>query len=163
MHPIENIIETSLERIKNLVDVSTVVGAPVTAPEGTMLLPVSKITLGFMSGGGEYGERSAKKGAYELSDGAKYPFTGAATVGMSLKPTAFLSVEQGNVRVIPAAPNGAVDKLADLVPQVLKSIEKLAYAMVDNAAEKCENNKNSEDKCGRSDTVADSKAVRYEH
>lgn len=160
MHPIENIIETSLERIKRLIDVSTVVGAPITASADTLLIPVSKITLGFTSGGGEYGDaQNNKKSVYDTPQNG-FPFTGAAAVGLSLKPTAFLSVEQGNVRVIPASPSGAVDKLTDLVPQVLKSIEKFAAAMVDNAAEKCENN-NDKDGVGATTPVG-YEAVQYE-
>lgn len=144
MHPIENIIEGSIEQIKRMVDVNTVIGDAITAADGTLLLPVSRVSIGFAVGGGEYGEaeggRTCRRRVDEPSESdARYPFTGATTVGMSLKPLAFLSVEQGNVRVIPAAPESAVDKLADLVPQVLKSMERFISAAVDKNDKKCEN------------------------
>ncbi len=143
MHPIENIIESSIESIKRMVDVNTVIGEPITAADGTLLLPVSRVSIGFAIGGGEYGESDAGK-CRRGGDGAdktdpRYPFTGAATVGMSLKPLAFLTVEQGSVRVIPAAPESAVDKLADLVPQVLRGIERFAAEILDKSGKKCEN------------------------
>ena len=144
MHPIENIIESSMEHIKRMVDVNTVIGDAVTAADGTLLLPVSRVSIGFAVGGGEYGEAGGKHKCHRQSDPAseadvRYPFTGATTVGMSLKPLAFLSVEQGNVRVIPAAPESAVDKLADLVPQFLKGLERLLSSAVDKTDKKCEN------------------------
>lgn len=144
MHPIENIIESSIESIKRLVDVNTVIGDAVTTADGTLLLPVSRVCVGFAVGGGEYGECELKKKCRRQSEDfagedARYPFTGAATVGMSLKPLAFLSVEQGSVRVLPASPESAADKLVDLVPQFIRSIEHFASEMLDNMNKKCEN------------------------
>lgn len=144
MHPIENIIESSIEQIKRMADVNTVIGDAIPAPDGTLLLPVSRVSLGFAIGGGEYGEgepQSRYRGRSEADTeaDARFPFSGAATVGMSLKPLAFLAVEQGNVRVIPAAPESAVDKLTDLVPQLLKSMERFISAAVDKTDKKCEN------------------------
>lgn len=55
MHPIENIMQTSMTQIKNMVDVNTIVGSPIMTEGETMVLPVSKVSLGFLSGGGEYG------------------------------------------------------------------------------------------------------------
>jgi sporulation protein YtfJ len=144
MHPIENIIESSIDRIKRMTDVNTVIGEAITAADGTLLLPVSRVSLGFAVGGGEYGGTEASSRCRSRSESpadadSRYPFTGAATVGMSLKPLAFLSVEQGNVRVIPAAPESAVDKLADLVPQFIKGMERILSAAVDKTDKKCEN------------------------
>lgn len=143
MHPIENIIESSIEQIKRIVDVNTVIGDAITAADGTLLLPVSRVSIGFAVGGGEYGEAESRRACRRQSESAeadvRYPFTGATAVGMSLKPLAFLSVEQGNVRVIPASPESAVDKLADLVPQFLKGLERLLSSSVDKMGKKCEN------------------------
>ena len=152
MHPIENIIESSMERIKRLVDVNTVVGDPIAAENDTVLLPVSKVSIGFVVGGGEYGGgKEQKKCAqcHEQESGAesRFPFAGGTTVGMSLKPMAFLAVEQGNVRIIPASPDCALDKLADFVPQALKSLDKIASAMVDKLGKKCENKARTQPHC----------------
>ena len=144
MHSIENIIESSIEQIKRMVDVNTVIGDAVTTADGTMLLPVSRVCIGFATGGGEYeaGDKRSRCARSSENSGisdANYPFSGATAVGMSLKPLAFLSVEQGNVRVLPAAPESALDKLADLVPQMLKAVERFASEMLDNRSKKCEN------------------------
>ena len=133
MHPIENIIETAMDRIKRMTDVSTVIGEPIAAGGGTVLLPVSKVSLGFIAGGGEYGEGGRRP------DELAHPFAGGTTVGMCIKPTAFLSVEDGSVRVLSAAPASTLDRLTELLPGLLRSLERAALAMVDNQAEKCEN------------------------
>ena len=144
MHPIENIIKTSMEEINRMVDVNTVIGDPIDTGCGTVLLPVSRVSLGFTIGGGEYGSGSMKKPCYDAESGSHYPFAGVSAVGMCLKPMAFLSMEQGNVRVLPASPSCLTDRLADLVPQVLKSLDKHMTAVVDNIGKKCENSNNKE-------------------
>ena len=138
MHPIENIMQTSMDRINRLVDVNTVIGDAVDTGCGTVLLPVSKVSLGFTVGGGEYDMKTGCR--RDGAEGSKYPFAGLSAVGMSLKPLAFVSVEQGSVRVLPASVTCAADRLADIVPQVLKSIDRLVNAVVDNMTKKCENN-----------------------
>lgn len=145
MHPIENIIKTSMEEINSMVDVNTVIGDPIDTGCGTVLLPVSKVSLGFTIGGGEYGSMSGtKKPCFDGESGGHFPFAGVSAVGMCLKPMAFLSMEQGNVRVLPASSSGFTDRLADLVPQVLKSLDKHMSAVVDNIGKKCENSTDKE-------------------
>ncbi len=140
MHPIENIIETSMQQIKRMTEVNTVIGTPVDTGGGTVLLPVSKVTLGFVVGGGEYGSPSGTSPKHcGGAEADRFPFAGESTVGMSLKPLAFVTVEQGNVRVLPASPAGAVDKLTDFVPQMLKTLDRFASALIDKLNKKCEN------------------------
>lgn len=146
MHPIENIIKTSMEEINRMADVNTVIGEPIDTGAGTVLLPVSKVSLGFTVGGGEYGSMSGtKKAAQQDAENSHFPFASLSAVGMCLKPMAFVTVEQGNVRVLPAAANCPTDRLTDLVPQVLKSLDRLATAMVDKLAKKCENRENNDE------------------
>lgn len=74
MHPIENIMQTSMEQIKRMVDVNTVVGNPIVTAGNTMILPVSKLSLAFLVGGGEYGHMcSAKKAADEANRDSPFP------------------------------------------------------------------------------------------
>lgn len=83
MHPIENIMQTSMEQIKRMVDVNTVVGNPIVTAGNTMILPVSKLSLAFLVGGGEYGHMcSAKKAADEANRDSRFPFAGTSAVGM---------------------------------------------------------------------------------
>ncbi|MBO4879014.1 MAG: GerW family sporulation protein [Clostridia bacterium] len=151
MHPIENIMQTSMEQIKRMVDVNTVIGDPIATGENTVLLPVSKVSLGFIVGGGEYGSTSGtKRNDRDASPGGHFPFAGESTVGMSLRPMAFVTVEQGNVRVLPAAPVCLADRFADIIPQMLKSLDRLTTAVIDNLTKKCENSDN-ENCCGESE------------
>ncbi|MBQ5488472.1 MAG: hypothetical protein IIT70_06430 [Clostridia bacterium] len=147
MHPIENIMQNSMESINRLADVNTVIGEPIDAGMGTVLLPVSKVSLGFTVGGGEYGSRGGTKAKDPSPCEGEFPFAGVSAVGMCLKPMAFVTMEQGNIRVLPAQPDCPGDRIADLVPQVLKSIDRLLTAVVDNMAKKCENSR--DESCGK--------------
>ena len=93
MHPIENIMQTSMEQIKRMVDVNTVVGNPIVTAGNTMILPVSKLSLAFLVGGGEYGHMcSAKKAADEANRDSRFPFAGTSAVGMCITPLALKSL-----------------------------------------------------------------------
>lgn len=124
-HPIENIMQSSMEHIKRLADVDTVIGTPFHTEDGTLILPVSKVTLGAVVGGGEYAMTPAKRCAAEARCEGGYPFMGASAVGMSLTPLAFLSVREGGVRVLPARQDCAADRLVDLLPQFMETAERL--------------------------------------
>ena len=78
-HPIENILSTAMENLKAMIDVDTVVGKPVVTADGVTVIPISKVSFGFASGGGEY----------------------SAGAGVSLSPAAFLLVGNGQIRCIP--------------------------------------------------------------
>lgn len=140
MHPIENIMKSAMEEIKAMVDVNTIVGAPILTGDETMILPVSKVSLGFLSGGGEYSTDSGKpvrKSGTALDNeangdeaGRRYPFAGTAVAGMSLTPMAFLSVNAGCVKVLPAQYKNSWDRVIDLLPEAVCAVER----MVCNAA-----------------------------
>lgn len=138
MHPIENIMQTSMEQIKRMVDVNTVVGNPIVTAGNTMILPVSKLSLAFLVGGGEYGHMcSAKKAADEANRDSRFPFAGTSAVGMCITPLAFITEEQGNVRVMPADRKSSTDRLVDMIPQVLKCVEKLINTGIELLNKKC--------------------------
>lgn len=152
MHPIENIIDSSIEQIKKMIDVSTVIGTPIASGSDTMILPVSKVSVGFVVGGGEYGKMaSAKQAAFLLNEqkGEKnncerFPFAGTAAVGMCLKPLSFVAIENNDIRILPASQDGASDRIMDLLPRMLKSLEKLINTSIDCIKQKCDCNENSE-------------------
>lgn len=99
MHPIENIMQTAMSEIKEMVDVNTVVGDPVVSTDGSTIIPISKVSFGFVSGGGEYGD--AKDGNQENE--SKYPFSGGAGSGICITPVGFLVVSEGDVRLLPVS------------------------------------------------------------
>ena len=103
---LETLIKQALDNLSELVDVNAVIGKPIDAADGTKIIPISKVTLGYLTGGGEYGE----KGKYNLY--ADYPFTGASGAVVSLKPSAFL-VNKGNDFKIIQAPGDIYDKIME--------------------------------------------------
>ncbi len=138
-HPIENIMQSSMEHIKALADVNTVIGSPIMTDDNTMILPVSKVALGMLVGGGEYLAASVpKKSSVEINCSGSYPFIGASTLGMSLTPLAFLTVSEGNVRVLPAKQDCAADRLVELLPQVMDMAERLIRELGGNCRSKSE-------------------------
>lgn len=131
-HPIENIMHSTMEELKSIVDVNTIVGTPIIAGNENILLPVSKVSLGFISGGGEYSSRTASeknaiKKAGEAFDKAdeRYPFAGTAVAGMSLTPMGFVSVNNGNVKVLPAQFDSTLDRAVAQIPEIANMIYSL--------------------------------------
>lgn len=124
-HPIENIMQSSMEHIKRLADVNTVIGNPIITEDNTMILPVSKVTLGMIVGGGEYSASQDDRKRSDVIVNNDYPFIGASTLGMSLTPLAFLAVQNGNVRVLPAKQDCASERLIDFIPQIIDMAERV--------------------------------------
>ncbi len=135
-HPIENIMKTSMEQIKEMVDVNTIIGSAILTDQENMILPVSKVSLGFLSGGGEYGAASPVRRSGEALDGndIRYPFAGTSVVGMSLTPMAFLAVNNNEVKVHPANYSCSVDRLIELLPN---SIERIIQQCKCNQKSSC--------------------------
>lgn len=129
-HPIEGLMTTAMESIKEMVDVNTIVGDAVQAPDGTVIIPISRVAFGFAAGGGEYGNPRAdrNKPDYmdEETDGAqgKYPFAGGSGAGVSINPVAFMVVGNGQIRLLPVNLNSSIDKIIDLVPDLIKKLNE---------------------------------------
>lgn len=126
-HPIENILKTTMEELKQMVDVNTIIGSPVTLGADTVIVPVSRVSMGFVSGGGEYGE--ARPIIHNTEEGsncdARHPFAGASVAGMNLTPMAFLCVNGSCVKVLPANYCCTWDRVIQLVPQAVQEIERV--------------------------------------
>ena len=98
-HPIGSLMDTTMEKIKEMIDVNTIIGEPITSPDGTLIIPVSKVSYGFAAGGG----------------------SGA---GVTIQPVAFLTVYQGDVRLVSVdREEGTADKLVNMIPDVLKKVK----------------------------------------
>jgi sporulation protein YtfJ len=128
-HPIEGLMTTAMESIKEMVDVNTIVGDAVQAPDGTVIIPISRVTFGFTAGGGEYGKSRTErsKTGYDDDDDevhGKYPFAGGSGAGVSIHPVAFMVVGNGQIRLLPVNLNSSLDKIIDLIPDLVRKLNE---------------------------------------
>lgn len=118
MNPIEGLLNVSMDKIKAMVDVNTIVGDPVTTPDGTTVIPVSKVSFGFGAGGSEFAQN-----VKENSDADGKMFGGGAGSGVSINPIAFLVIGKDNVRIMPITNSvTTADRIIDAVPDLLNKI-----------------------------------------
>lgn len=115
-NPISNLMQSTMENVKNMLKVDTVVGDPIVTPDGITLVPISRVSVGFGGGGVEFG---AKK------EGADRPYGGGNATGVKIEPIGFLVIKDGTVRMINVLPpaSNTVDRIIDLVPQVMDRID----------------------------------------
>ena len=111
---IPNMLENTIAKIREMVDVNSVIGNPITTPDGVTIIPVSKVSVGFGGGGSDF----------VSNKGGENPFGGGAGGGVKINPIAFLVVKEGSVRMIPvAAPaNTTADRIVEMVPDTLDKI-----------------------------------------
>jgi sporulation protein YtfJ len=117
-HPIQGLMKTAMENLKEMVDVNKIVGDAVETPDGQVIIPVSRVSFGYVSGGTEF-DTAAEEYA---SDKNTFPFGGGSGGGVSLRPVAFLVAAPGEIRVIPVDRGDILDRLVDLAPQVINYI-----------------------------------------
>ena len=132
-HPINGMMDLSMEKIREMADANTIVGTPITAPDGTMLIPVSKVSLGFATGGADFGghEKETEKKDTTVTD-RKSNFGGGAGAGVNITPIAFMVFPpDGNFRMMPIGvpASTAVDRAVDLLPDVLQRIQDFIEKM----------------------------------
>jgi sporulation protein YtfJ len=119
-HPIQGLMKTAMESIKDMVDVNTIVGDAVETPDGTVIIPISRVTFGFAAGGGN--------GEPERTDKSEMAtaFGGGSGAGVSVKPVGFLVCSPVHgVRFMPVEGNVVYERIIDLVPKVLSKIQEL--------------------------------------
>lgn len=115
-NPIGELMQTTMENVKNILKVDTVVGDPIYTPDGITLVPVSKISVGFGGGGVEFNSKKT---------GEARPYGGGNATGVKIDPIGFLVIKEGVVRMVNITPPAAntVDRIIDLVPQVIDRVD----------------------------------------
>lgn len=110
-----NMLESTIAKIREMVDVNSVIGEPITAG-GVTIIPISKVSVGFGGGGSDYVSRNLNK--------QENPFGGGAGGGIKVTPVAFLIIKEGSVRMLPvAAPaNTTADRIVEQVPDLLDKV-----------------------------------------
>ena len=144
-HPIEGLMETAMDSIKDMVDVNTIIGEPIETSNNVIIIPISKVGFGFAAGGSEFrgetiGEYSKKEKTEEIQ--YKLPFGGGSGAGVSIMPIAFLVVQANNVKLLPVNHSSAIDKLLDYVPDLFEKVNNMLNKMMQNKS----SNKNESQK-----------------
>lgn len=122
--PVENLMRTTMDSIKNMIDVNTVVGDPVETKDGTVAIPISRVSYAFVAGGGDLKKKSEEKADNDALD-RNYPFAGGTGAGVTVMPIGFLTSSNGQLRMLPVAYSNTVDRIIDMVPNFIENIENL--------------------------------------
>ena len=109
---LSEMMETSMDKIRQMVDANTIVGEPITTPDGVTLIPVSRLSYGFGCGGGDYSKNKEHSGA-------------GCGAGVRVEPMAFLVVKGGVTRMLPVGTPAitTVDRVIELVPELIDRVE----------------------------------------
>ena len=109
-----NMLDSTIQKIKEMVDVNSVIGEPISTPDGVTIIPVSKVSVGFGGGGSDFVNKS----------GGDNPFGGGVGGGVKVTPICFLIVKDGNVRMMPVAQpaNTTADRLVAMVPDTIDKL-----------------------------------------
>ena len=112
--PLSDLMRATMDKVHEMVDTNTIVGQPITTPDGVTLIPISKVSFGIGGGGGDYG-KNAKDG-----------FGGGAGAGVKIAPVAFLIIKDGVTRMMPvaASPKSTMDRIVDMAPELMDKVEK---------------------------------------
>lgn len=142
-HPIENLMKSTMENIREMVDVNTIIGDSITADDGTLIIPISKVSFGFVSGGTEFNAEDNNNN-HNTEKLKNYPFGGGSGSGISIKPVAFLVIKKDCIRLLPLTEQTTCDKIVDLVPQLMDMVKNMSHKH-----KNCEDEK-EKDKCCKS-------------
>jgi sporulation protein YtfJ len=142
-HPIQGLMQTAMENLRDMVDVNTIIGAPVETPDGQVIIPVSKVGFGFAAGGSEFSagtkqNKSNNGNGHDSSraDGKHYPFGGGSGGGVSITPVAFIVVGEQGIRLLSMDGNAhLIDRIFDLAPNIFNKFNGKRKAEVGGTGE----------------------------
>ncbi|MDW7651982.1 MAG: GerW family sporulation protein [Bacillota bacterium] len=125
-HPIQGLMKTAMENIKEMVDVNTIIGDPVETADGTTIIPISRVSFGFAAGGSEFESGEEEEKSKKEEGGSSLPFGGGSGGGVTVQPVSFLIVSSnGQVRMLPVDKNAMLDRLLDMAPQFINQIQNM--------------------------------------
>ena len=124
-HPIEGLMTSAMDSIRNMIDVNTIIGEPIETINNVIIIPVSKVGFGFAAGGSEFkGEAINEYNKKEKEEQIQYklPFGGGSGAGVSINPVAFIVIQENNVRLLPMEHCSSIDRLLDYIPDFMDKI-----------------------------------------
>ncbi len=136
--PVESLMKTTMENIKNMIDVNTVVGDAVETKDGTVIVPVSRVSFAFVAGGGEFPGSQDNNGSNPQqgdAQGTKLPFAGGSGAGVTVQPIGFLATSNGQLKVLPVNYNNTMERLIDMVPTFISNLEEVMTKRADKKEE----------------------------
>lgn len=135
-HPIQGLMTTAMENIKDMIEVNTIIGDAVESPDGSIIIPVSKVGFGFAAGGSEFQMNSGGQSDSEM----ELPFGGGSGGGVSITPVAFLIVSRNGIKMVHLDENTHIfEKMIDFAPQVVDKIQQ----MLNESSQSNRGNKNN--------------------
>ena len=129
-HPIESLMITSMTSIESMVDVNTIIGESIIAPDGSVIIPLSKVCFGFAAGGSEFNTNKLSK----YSENAKLPFGGGSGAGVHISPVGFLVMKDGNARVLNVNGINVIDRAVDMIPDIINKLDGIINKKMDKEA-----------------------------
>ena len=133
-HPIESLMHITMDSIKDMIDVNTIIGDPIQMNNNTAIIPISKVSFGFASGGSEFkGETIDEYNKRDKDEQIQYrlPFGGGAGAGVTINPVAFLILQSGQVKLINVEHENSIDKILDYIPDLLEKMNKMFEKKLD--------------------------------
>jgi len=127
-HPIEGLMKTAMQNIKEMVDVNTILGDPVETNDGSIIVPISRVTFGFAAGGSDFEGAQPKGKEQKNQDGQEsnsLPFGGGSGAGITINPVAFLVVGKEQTKLLPVENNMVVDRILDAAPKLLDKLQAI--------------------------------------
>ena len=137
-HPIEGLMLTAMNSIKDMIDVNTIIGDPIQAANNIVVIPISKVSFGFTAGGSEFkGETVNQYKKQERDEQIEYrlPFGGGAGAGISLSPIAFLVIQGEMVKLLPVNHSTSLDKILDYIPDLFEKASCMINKSISNKKE----------------------------
>ncbi|SET45282.1 sporulation protein YtfJ [Oceanobacillus limi] len=148
-HPIQGLMTTAMENLKDMVEVNTIIGDAIESPDGSVIIPVSKLGFGFAAGGSEFvpGNSQSDSGDDSDSGGGSMPFGGGSGGGVSITPVAFLIVSPKGIKMVHLDEHTHIyEKMIDFAP---KAVDKIQQMISDSSQSKKDSeNKKSKPKKG---------------
>ena len=137
-HPIEGLMLTAMNSIKDMIDVNTIIGEPIQASNEIVVIPISKVSFGFAAGGSEFkGETINEYSKQDKDEQIQYklPFGGGTGAGVSLSPVAFLVIQGDMVKLLPINHSTSIDKLLDYIPDLFEKVNNMMDKSMKNKKE----------------------------
>lgn len=139
MNTVETLIKTTMEQLRQIVDVNTIVGSPIYAEANTLIVPVSRISFGFLTGGGDLPVScSVQRCGVQVEQEKDTPFAGVAVAGVTVTPKAFLCIREGESSVLHAEHACTLDKLVENVPKIVAELARAMRTVCDRRQEQQE-------------------------